>query len=325
MRDDKPPRECAAPAARGAAPEPPRTEPQAPTEPELTNPMKVFWPDEGYTKGDLVEFYRGIAAWILPYLKDRPVVLTRYPDGILGKSFFQKDAPEWAPDWIRTVRIWSEQTEREIDYFVCDDARSLVFLANLGTIPLHVWSSRVQDLTKPDWCILDLDPKGAPFADVIRVARAIRELCAKAGLDAYVKTSGSTGLHVLLPLGAQTTHEQSRSLGELIARIVAGRLPDIATTERVLSAREGRVYIDYVQNGYGSLLAAPFCVRPLKGAPVSTPLAWSEVKKGLTVEQFTIRTVPTRLRRRKKDPMLGVLEKKPDLGSVLARLAGEVG
>ena len=130
---------------------------------ELTNVKKIFWPDDGYTKGDLLAYYRAISPWLLPYLRNRPVVMTRYPDGIGGKSFFQKDAPGFAPDWIRTERMWSEDTQREIDYFVCDDVASLLYVVNLGSIPLHIWSSRAPTLERPDWCVLDLDPKGAPF------------------------------------------------------------------------------------------------------------------------------------------------------------------
>ena len=144
---------------------------------DLTNVKKVFWPDDGYTKGDLVEYYRAIAPWLLPYLRDRPLVMTRYPDGIAGKSFFQKDAPGFTPDWIRTERMWSEDTQREIDYFVCDDLPSLLYVINLGSIPLHLWASHVPTLERPDWCVLDLDPKGAPFEHVVEVALAARTLC----------------------------------------------------------------------------------------------------------------------------------------------------
>ena len=151
---------------------------------ELTNLKKIFWPDDGYTKGDLIDYYRAISPWLLPYLRNRPVVLTRYPDGIDGKSFFQKDAPGFAPDWIRTERIWSEDTQREIDYFVCDDEASLLYVVNLGTIPLHIWASRAPTLERPDWCVLDLDPKGAPFEHVVEVAQAARKLCERIGLPA---------------------------------------------------------------------------------------------------------------------------------------------
>src|SRR5262249_29576628 len=139
----------------------------------FSNLTKLFWPDEGYTKGDLLEYYRAISPWLLPHLRDRPIVMTRYPDGIAGKSFFQKDAPSFRPEWMRLERMWSEHAEREIDYFVCDDLESLLYVVNLGSIPLHVWSSRVRSLERPDYCILDLDPKGAPFAHVVRAARTI--------------------------------------------------------------------------------------------------------------------------------------------------------
>jgi len=327
LREDKRPDECLAPEARGAEralePELPAVEPTtAPGEFRGTNLDKVFWPDEGFTKGDLIEYYRAVGPALLPYLRDRPLVLTRYPDGITGKSFFQKDAPSWVPDWLRTERIWSEQTARDIDYFVADDVPTLLFLANLGTIPLHVWSSRVTDLARPDWCVIDLDPKGAPFEHVVKVARAVHRLCERIGLEGYVKTSGSTGLHVLLPLGGQCTYEQSRTLGELVSRVVEAELPDIATTARVVKKREGRVYLDYMQNGHGQLIVAPYSVRPVKGATVSAPLRWSEVNAKLSLRKFTIETMPARLERQKRDPLLEVLEGKPDLVAVLDRLAG---
>jgi bifunctional non-homologous end joining protein LigD len=292
--------------------------------PVFTNLDKVFWPEEGYTKGDLIDFYREVAPWLLPYLADRPVVLTRYPDGIHGKSFFQKDAPEFVPEWVHTETMWSEHAEREINYFICDDERTLLYLANLGTIPLHVWSSRLRSLQSPDWCILDLDPKKAPFRHVVRVALAIRSLCEVIGLDSYVKTSGSTGLHVLVPLGGLCTYEESRMLAHLLARIVSMELPEIATTARNVEDRASRVYIDCLQNGHGKLLVSPLCVRPVPGATVSTPLRWSEVNGRLDIGRYTIETVPARLRRMREDPMLGALTGKPDLGAALARLERKV-
>src|SRR5256886_9466093 len=144
---------------------------------KFSNLEKVFWPDEGYTKGDFIEYYRAISPWMLPYLADRPLVLTRFPDGITGKSFFQKDAPEYAQAFVRTVTIWSEDSQRDLDYFVCDNESSLLYIANMAAILLHVWSSRVATLEKPDWCILDLDPKEAPFTDVVTVAKAVQALC----------------------------------------------------------------------------------------------------------------------------------------------------
>ena len=332
FRDDKEPKECV--ITRNGTRETGNEDAEAPTPPVsrvpspevvFSNLDKVFWPDEGYTKGDLIEYYRAISPWLLPYLKDRPVVLTRFPDGIKGKSFFQKDAPGFIPEWLRTERMWSEDTQRDIDYFVCDDVESLLYLANMGTIPLHVWGSRVATLEHPDWCILDLDPKEAPFTYVVTVARAVRKLCDEIELPCFVKTSGSTGLHVLLPLGRQCTYEQARSLGGLLARVIAAELPDAATITRQVGKRGARVYIDWVQNGQGRLLVAPFSVRPLPGAPVSMPLAWSEVTPKLDIRKFTIKNAPTRLKKLRDDPLAPVLEVKPDLVRALEQLHARVG
>ena len=281
----------------------------------------MFWPVEGYTKGDLIEYYRAVARWLLPYLRNRPVVLTRFPDGIDGKSFYQKDAPEFAPAWMRTVGIWSEDTQREIRYFVCDDEESIIYIANMGSIPLHIWASRVGSLELPDWCVIDLDPKEAPFSDVIRSALVLRRICESAGMPSYVKTTGKTGLHILLPLGRQCTYEQSRMLGELLARLVIRELPESTTITRHVSRRGDKVYLDYLQNRHGQLIVAPFSVRPLPGASVSMPLVWDEVNESLDPRAFTIRTAVERMERMGVDPVVGVLDDKPDLAKVLERLA----
>jgi bifunctional non-homologous end joining protein LigD len=334
FRDDKEPKDCVI-EGRGALGEgrgeaepdlPTRPTPDAPRrEVTFSNLDKVFWPDEGYTKGDLIEYYRAISPWLLPYLKDRPVVLTRFPDGIKGKSFFQKDAPGFIPEWLRTERMWSEDTQREIDYFVCDNLESLLYLANMGTIPLHVWGSRAATLERPDWCILDLDPKDAPFANVVKVARRVKDVCDEIDLPAFIKTSGSTGLHVMLPLARLVTYEQARQLGGLLARVIANELPDIATVTRQVGKRGGRVYLDYVQNGHGRLLVAPFSARPLPGAPVSMPLDWREVTSKLDIRKFTIKNAPARMKKLKGDPLLPVLDVQPDLVSALERLAARAG
>jgi bifunctional non-homologous end joining protein LigD len=326
MRDDKEPAECRREAYFDPDLESPKEEVVETDSREVpfTNLDKTFWPEEGYSKGDLIEFYRAVSPWLLPYLRDRPVVLTRYPDGIHGKSFFQKDAPKWIPSWLRTERMWSEHAEREIDYFICDDVDSLLYLINMGTIPLHIWSSRAESLASPDWSILDLDPKGAPFEDVIAVAKCIRKLCDEIGLPTFIKTSGSTGLHILVPLGRQCTYDQSRTLGELLARVVVDRLPTIATIARQVSRREGKVYIDYLQNGHGRLLVSPLCVRPMPKATVSMPIRWSQVTKKLSLDQFTIETVVGKLNKMKVDPVLGVLDERPNLVEALERLAAEL-
>ena len=330
-RSDKRPQECVRqgviPDAAGAAPvasEPPPPPPTTPVKKTISfsNLKKVYWPAERYTKGDMIDYYRAVARWILPYLRNRPVVMTRFPDGIDGKSFYQKDAPEFAPEWMRTVRIWSEETQREIRYFVCDDEESLLYVANLGTIPLHIWASRVGSLELCDWCVLDLDPKEAPFSDVIRCAQALRQLCQSVGLSSYIKTTGKTGLHIMLPLGRQCTYAQSRTLGELLARVVLRELTDIATITRHVTKRGDKVYLDYLQNRHGQTIVAPFSVRPLPGATVSMPLEWEEVNDSLDPRAFTIKTAVERMERLSSDPVAPVLEEKPDLAQVLERLAG---
>jgi bifunctional non-homologous end joining protein LigD len=187
----------------------------------------------------------------------------------------------------------------------------------MGTIPLHIWSSRIGSLEQPDWCILDLDPKEAPFSDVIKVAKATKALCDQTGLPCFVKTSGSSGLHVLVPLGKQCTHQQSVLLGQLLATAIVKQTPDIATIERVPNKRAGKVYVDYLQNGHGKLLAAPYCVRPVAGATVSAPLRWEEVNGELDVKSFNIKTMA---KRTSTDPLEPVLHVKPDLVSALAKL-----
>jgi bifunctional non-homologous end joining protein LigD len=300
---------------------------------EVTNADKVFFPGEGITKGEVVAYYREIAPYMLPYLADRPITMTRFPDGIEGKSFFQKDAPEWRPAWMRTVTIRSDESRwggsrdgegRDLDHFLVDDADGLAWIANLGVIPVHVPASRAAALEQPDWCVVDLDPKEAPFAHVVRLARALHDLCRDIGLPCHPKTTGQKGLHVLVPLGGQLTHAQSRTLGELLARAVERDHPDIATTVRAVGARGGRVYLDYLQNGAGKTIAAPYAVRPRPGAPVSTPLRWSEVDGKLDPARFTIRTVPARARRLRSDPLLPVLSEKPDLLPALERLTARL-
>jgi bifunctional non-homologous end joining protein LigD len=287
----------------------------------ITNPRKVFWPDEGFTKSDLVNYYEAVAPWLLPYLRDRAVVLTRYPDGITGKSFFQKDAPTWVPEWVRRARIRAESAGRDIDYFVVDDVETLRYVANTGTIPLHLWASRLASLERPDWLVLDLDPKGAPFTDVVKVALALRRILERLELPSYPKTSGASGLHILLPLGARYSYEETRTFARLLATLAVEAAPAIATIARIISTRGGKVYVDFGQNGPGQTIVAPLSVRPLPGAPVSCPLRWPEVTARLDPARFTIRTAPVRLARL-GDPMAPVLGGGIDIAAALARLEG---
>lgn len=321
-RDDKDAHECQLKVQRWQVEEPEPPEPDEDKQLHFSNLDKVFWPEDGYTKGDLIDYYRAIAPCLLPYLKDRPLVLTRYPDGIHGKSFFQREAPEFMPDWVGRAWIWSEEDQTETPLFLANDLDALLYLINLGAIPLHIWSSRIDQLDKPDWCILDLDPKTAPFTDVVTIARTIDQICDELEIPHYVKTSGSTGLHILLPLGGQLNHEMCRAFGELLARLVVSRLPDIATIARLPDQREGKVYVDFLQNGHGRLIVAPYSARPLVHAPVSMPLRWSEVNKGLTIDKHNLRSAQSRIKRWRADPMAQVLSAETDLMRVFERLTG---
>jgi bifunctional non-homologous end joining protein LigD len=330
LRDDRRPEDCrretsepvdsgptgepeAAPApAPVAAPDPgPRLKP--------TNLGKVFWPAEGYTKADLIEYYERIAPWMLPYLRDRPLVLTRFPDGIAGKSFYQKDAPEFAPAWVRTERIYSRDTERDIAYLVVDDVEMLRYVANSAAIPIHCWASRVPSLERPDWLVLDLDPKGAPFTDVVRVALALRRILDDLALPSYVKTSGATGLHILLPLGARYTYEQARTFARLLAVLGVEAEPEISTVARPLRDRGGKVYIDFGQNGHGQTIVAPFSLRPLPGAPASCPLEWREVTARLDPARFNLKTIAARFEKI-ADPLAPILGEGIDMAAAIERI-----
>jgi bifunctional non-homologous end joining protein LigD len=284
----------------------------------FVNLEKVWFPEDGFTKGDLIRYYQAIAPWMLPYLRDRPLMLTRFPDGIHGESFFQKNTGPYVPSWVRTVQM--EGDEGIVRQFVCDDVETLGFLVNLGTIPFHLWSARVSDLEHPDWCILDLDPKDAPFEQVITLALAARSLCERLELPHFIKTSGSSGLHVLVPLARQLDHAGAISFGQVLAEALVQQHPDIATTERVVRARRSKVYVDYLQNGRGKLLVAPFAARPRPGVPVSMPLRWEEVGPRLHPRKFTALDAAARMERLGSDPFLGVLGEAPDLVSVLSRL-----
>ena len=299
--------------------------PGGPQNIRTSNLDKVFWPAEGYTKGDLISYYSAVSEALLPYLSDRPLVTVRYPDGIDGKSFYQKNAPDFVPANVRIEWVVSSDDERGNNFFVCDNADSLTYIVNLGTIPLHIWGSRVATIDTPDWCILDLDPKAAPFSSVVTVAKRIKTLCDDMGLPSFPKTSGQSGLHVLIPMGSGHTFTQQKLLGELLARVVESDLPDIATTVRNPGARGNRVYIDFLQNGKGKLIAAPYAARPVPGATVSTPIRWSEVTSKLDPSKFTIATVPRRIKRMKEDPLTSVLVETPDIEAGLRSLASSLG
>lgn len=262
----------------------------------LTHLERLYFPEDGYTKGDLVAYYRQMAPYILPYLKDRPESLHRHPNGIGSESFFQKDMSGFLPSWVETVRVESASSKRSIDYLVCQNEATLLYMANLGCIELNPWLSRVGNLEAPDYSVIDLDPDGQGFDAVVAAARTVKEVLDAAGIPGFCKTSGATGMHIYIPLQTPSTFETSRALAEAICRHVEARLPEFTTMERTPTRRRGKMYLDYMQNRRGQTLAAAYCVRPRAKAPVSTPLSWDEVIPTLNPTNFTIVTVPARVR-----------------------------
>jgi len=284
-------------ATTGAQPMPPPSSLARPSRVRVTNLDKVYWPAEGYTKGDLIAYYEQVADALLPHLKDRPVHLNRFPDGIDGKSFYQREAKTGTPDWVRTVPI--PHDGQDVLHHVIDDRDMLRYAINLGSIDLHPWLSRVGHLDEPDYAVLDLDPKTAPFADVVRIARAAGRLLRGIGLRPLLKTSGKNGMHVFVPLRRGYSYDHAKLFTEAVARVLLRDLADIATVERVPDQRRGRVYLDFLQNRKSQTIVPPYAVRPVRGASVSTPLAWDELEDGdLHPSKFTIHTMPARLQRR---------------------------
>ncbi len=287
--------------------------------PLLTHLDKIYWPKEGYTKGDLVEYYRSVARYILPHLKDRPQSLNRHPNGIKGESFFHKDLTGYLPKWLKTERIYSESSNRSINYALCQDEASLLYLVNLGCIELNPWSSRVGQLDRPDFVIIDLDPDGNDFEDVVEVARAIHALLKKIGVTAFCKTSGSRGLHIVVPVAPEYDYDRVREFALAVCAPIQRRFPELTSLERVPTRRRGKIYLDCLQNRRGATLAAPYCVRPKPGATVSMPIEWKELDGKLRLGNFTIKTASARLER-VGDLWKGMLSERNDLDRALARL-----
>jgi bifunctional non-homologous end joining protein LigD len=270
---------------------------------DLTNPEKVLFPDDGITKRDVFEYYDRIAPRLLPFLRDRPVTLERLPDGIgPGKPhFLQKNVPDSYPDWIPRINLSTEKG-KWVKYALIDDRSTLLYLVNQGTLTFHTWLSNVNDLDRPNFVLFDLDAAEERFADVMKVAQRLHEVLTKVGRRAIVKTSGKRGLHVEMPW-EQGDFDVAREWATVMADHIAGELPDIATREVRKAKRGGKVYIDVMQNVRGHHAVPPYVLRAVPGAPVSTPLNWSELKSGLTPVKFNLRTIFRRLGRQKRDPM----------------------
>lgn len=284
----------------------------------FSNLDKVLWPADGYTKGDIIRYYAEIAPFLLPHLHDRPLVFTRYPDGIEGKFFYQKNAPEYLPEWIPTYP-WHSQDNTQNDLILAEETATLAWLANQAYLEIHPWLSRKDSILNPDFIVFDLDPyDDSHFHQVVEVALVIKQQLDDMGLRSYVKTSGATGLHIFLPIINKYTYTQVRAWALKVAGIVCSTMPDRATTERSLKERGKRIYIDCMQNAAGKTLCAPYCVRARNGAPVSTPLKWEELKD-VFPSQFNIRSIFDRLKKT-GDLFHPVLNDQQDLDRVMGML-----
>jgi bifunctional non-homologous end joining protein LigD len=261
---------------------------------KFTNLNKLYWTKEKISKRDMLNYYYQVAPYILPYLADRPQSLNRFPNGINGKSFYQKDVTGKAPDWINTFPYTSEGIKK--NFLVCKNEEDLLYMASLGCIEMNPWSSTVKKPDNPDWCIIDLDPDKNKFDQVIETALVTKDILSSAGIDCYCKTSGSTGIHIYIPLGAKYDYEASKEFGRLIASLVQEQLPSFTSIERATKLRKGKIYIDFLQNRPQATLAAAYSLRPKPGATVSMPLHWEEVKKGMKMEDFNIHNAVARVR-----------------------------
>jgi bifunctional non-homologous end joining protein LigD len=286
----------------------------------LTNLDKVYWPDEGYTKGDLIKYYFEVAKYILPYLKDRPLIMKRYPNGISGPFFHQHDVND-APAYVHTETL--EVEGHTVDYILGDNLSTLIYMANLGAIERHPWHSRVRNIDRPDWFVFDLDPQDVEWDQICEVALSCKEILDSLGLDSYAKTSGSRGIHVYVPIKPKYSYNQIADFALRVARIVEEKNPDVATLERSLKKRKkSRIYFDHMQNARGKSVVAPYSVRPKQGATVSAPLEWSEVKRRkVTISDFTIKNMPERLRL-KGDLFKPVLGNRQSLDRAMSKLEG---
>lgn len=282
----------------------------------LTHLDKVYWPEDGFTKGDLIDYYYNVAPYILPHLADRPLSLVRFPGGIESKGFYQKDAPLGVPDWVRLVPVASKEKEGYINFVLCDSVETLVWMANSGAVEVNPWLSRYPSLDNPDFAVFDIDPSsGSTWEDVRVVAEMVRSLLAQWNLAGFPKVSGATGIHVYVPLEPRYTYKDVQAFVRHGAGFIRRAYPEKVTLERKVKDRAGRVYIDFPQNARGQTIGSVYGVRATRGAPVSMPVAWDEI--GRVVSQtWSIRTALPRLREI-GDLFLPVISTKQNIDSVL--------
>jgi bifunctional non-homologous end joining protein LigD len=284
---------------------------------KFTHLSKVYWPEDGITKRDMFNYYYQVAEYILPYLKDRPQSLNRFPNGIRGQSFYQKNVKGKAPEWVRTFPYVTSDGEHK-EFLVGADEATLLWMASLGCIEMNPWFSRIQAEDYPDYCIIDLDPDKNTFDQVIEAALMVKKVLDSSGVPSYPKTSGSTGIHIYIPLGAQYTYDQSQMFARLIVNIVHQQIPEYTSVERMIGNRQGKMYLDFLQNRPGATIASPYSLRPKPGATVSMPLHWDEVKKGLKMTDFNIHNATARLRK-EGDLFKGVLGKGINMEEILEK------
>lgn len=286
---------------------------------EFSNLDKIFWPQEKITKGDVINYYDSMADYILPFLKDRPQSMRRTPDGIKTPGFFQKNVAGMVPKWIKTKKIKSDSADEAVEWLLCQDKDTLLYLANLGCIEMNPWSSRVGSLNNPDYIIFDLDPNKADIKKLVTTAKKVKEILDKLKIKAYLKTSGGKGLHVFIPVLPKYTYEQTRNFSHLISQMVNRELPEITSLERMPDKRIGKVYLDFLQNGKGKTMASIYSIRPREGAGVSTPLEWEELNDKLDLQKFNINTIPARLKK-KGDLWKDFFKDSLDLNAVLKNM-----
>ncbi len=285
---------------------------------KFTNLSKIFWTEEKITKRDLINYYYQAAPFILPYLKNRPQSLNRFPNGIKGKSFYQKNVTGKVPGWVETFPYHSK-VDGDKNFLVISNEASLLYIVNLGCIEINPWSSTKKKPDHPDWCIIDLDPDENTFEQVIIAAQVTKNVLDAIGIESYCKTSGSTGLHIYFPLGAKYTYEESKEFARKIATLVHRELPEFTSIERIVNNRKGKMYVDFLQNRPQATLAAPYSVRPKPGATVSMPLHWEEVKPGLKMKDFTVKNAIARMRN-EGDIFKPVLGKGINMKAALTKL-----